>query len=567
MDTDKVTDQETPPPATQLRDRSWGLVYRAGLDFSPKFIGLTDAFNGFPRAVDGLVRTPMGYYRLAEDTRDGTRVLLHSYDREQLTGIEKDGRVALAENATDVYGITARSNVRGAIFRDDMMKDIRVLERILQRDLNLHAEETLVPSEDIGQSPRRLIKLANGHVAFGIMEGRDGTWSVRLYNNLRKDWDKTSRFAEVGVESGEIGVDSLLNPGNELKTFDRIDDAVLYVQKFWKAESTRLFRGEDPLAENLNLNELEKLRNKLFSSALHARDSKVWRDWRRAIGVGATVGIITTVELGMPLVSVLLAVTTGFSWSAVSKSIETALGVYEKSKTATGDKAEQDALLPDLEKNVIGNYLLKSEANERRFRKKLDPETVGHLRLLNGKDADMNYDDGAVAPPTDRMRDYDRLASAAFRYFGAAFDPSYDEDGVLICLYPNGLISLVQIEKATGVTRHYLTYSKDFDISGDGGRSMHLDSKLSLLPAEGEVHKITHVKGMDFRYTPMTRQEFVADIAATIGPQAKNYKAFGLPLASLFNCQSFQNAAPKAKHAIPIEDWQAKPAPLKIVAG
>src|SRR5688500_16127860 len=134
-----------PLSGTAIRDRSWRLINAANLDYAPKFIGepWSAAKADSMPAVDGLIRTPMGYYRLAEDMRDGTHVLLHSYEIDQLTGVRDGNRVRLADMPAgdyDIYGVTAR-DVHGSLFRDDMLHDIRVMERAFQKDLNLHMQD------------------------------------------------------------------------------------------------------------------------------------------------------------------------------------------------------------------------------------------------------------------------------------------------------------------------------------------------------------------------------------------------------------------------------------------
>ena len=546
-----------PLSGTQLRDRSWGMIYAAGLDYSPKYIESRDAASGKPHPIDGLVRTPRGYYRLAEDMRDGTRVLLHSYERDQIIGIEnEDGQIVLGDNADDVYGISARKDVLGPIFRDDMTHDMRFLERTFQKDMNLHAEEILVPSGDPNMRPLRTIKLANSQVAFGISETTEGKWQIRVYNNLRKDWDDAARFVQINQEPEKGYKGSLLSAGKDIRDFESLDEALYYVRRFWNIESQSLFKGRSTMAETSQDSRFHRLKNRLLSSALYITDHKIDRDWKRAIGVSVAVGALSALVTGTPVAALAGLLYTGFFWATVGKSTETVVGKIQESLLKQVDEQKAEAILPYFEKDYIKEYWHDTERNRKRFRKKLDPDVKRHLRLLNLDEADMIHDDADPSSPENTWRDYERLSSAAFRYFGAQFDPTYADDGVLIASYPNGLISLVQVDKTTRATRHYVTYNDDFNVM-ERDNYKHLDPNLTHLPADGDVHKITHRRGKDFRYTPMDCDEFLSDLSHQLGKDAKDLKAFGLPLSKLFNCQACHGLMPaQPKEAKPIEHWR-----------
>ena len=564
----KATETEVKPRSgTDLRDRSWGLIYSAGLDYSPKYLG--SELDGEKQPVDGLIRTPRGYYRLAEDTRDGTRVLLHSWERDQLTGIEKDGNIVLDPSLLegkklDVYGVTARNELRGNVFRDDMNIDMRVLEKAFQKDLNLHAEEILIPSEDPSKPPKRKVKLANGLVAFGIMETDDGKWKIRLYNNLRKDWDDSARFVQVGTEPENGYKGSILNPGRTLKDsenntqeFESLEDAVKYVQKFWHTESRQIFKGKTNFTEDKTLNGYEKIRNNVLSTLMKWNDKKLIRDWTRAIGVGVTVGLVSTALSGTPILGALMGVGVGLGWTTLGKITETAVGSVQRAILDKDEDQRLEALRPYFEQNHINKYLLDDEFNPKRFRKKLDPEAASHLRLLSTDEARMKYDDAEPSSPNLQWRDYERLSSAAFRYFGAAFDSSYDDadSGILVAMYPNGLLSLSHIDKKSGNTRSYVMYNDEYvPMKGD---KKHLDPALTNLPGNGDIHKITHRQGKDFRYVPLTCEEFLADVSHQTGKDLKDLKAFGIPLKDLFNCKScdIEKIEPKNVDALPVQKW------------
>jgi len=531
---------------TDLRNRSWGIINRANFDYAPKYIGITDTFNEASRAADGLIRTPLGYYRLAEDMRDGTRILLHSYERGQLTGIERDGKIMLDPDATDIYAVTARRDVRGSIFRDDMHHDNRHMETWFQKDLNLHVDEVL------GADGRRTVRLANSHAAFGIYEMADGRWKVRLYINLRKSWDKAAQFAQADTNANNSLLAKLSTLSRDMGVFANYEDAFQHVRKFWKNESSLVFKGLSSLEDPSTFSGFERFKTMLLSSALHFMDSKAYRDWRRSILLGVAVGFVSTLVSGTPLLGAALGLGSGFTWSVIGKVVESAVTSIENKKLEKTDQKQFESLRPYFEQNMVDRYLLQDPATERRFRKKIDPSHVPHLRLLNQLESDMNYDDGASSTPDNPLTDFERLSTAPHRYFGAQFDATHADRGVLVCIYPNGLLSVIQIDKDTRETRHYLTYNERFNAFAKDADKKHLDPRLTHLPEAGPIHKITHGMGRGFGYASLTREEFMACLMDKAGPEAKDFRAFGFSLADLFSVKAGEPIEPKGKETVPV---------------
>ncbi len=497
---------------TELRNRSWGMISRAHLDYAPKYIGLTENFSHIFRAIDGLIRTPMGYYRLAENTRDGTRILLHSYERDQLTGIERDGKIVLAESATDIYGVSARNDIRGTIFRKDMHDDIQYLELCLQKDLNLHAQETIRLTANPSMPEQRIVTLANGHAAFGIYETEQGRWKVRVHSNLRKSWDRAASFVLAGSDVNKNFTSRLFTLSRDLQEFDSYEDAFQYVRRFWKNESALLFKGKTALADPSKYTGFERIKARLLSTALHFFENKTYRDWSVAVSLGVGFGFLSTVAGGAPVWGALLGLGAGAAWAFAEKGAEAALFLY--------------------------------------LSKKMQPDTIPRLRLLSQQEASINYDDGQTAPPVNPLKDFERLSSAPYRYFGAQFDATHAGKNTLACIFPNGLLSLVHIDGAT--TRHYVTYSERFNAFARNADKKHLDPKLTHLPGEGPIHKITHIQGKDFRYASMTGREFLADLMDKAGPEVKNFRVFGFTLDDIFNVEAAEDIAPAAKEAAPV---------------
>ncbi len=542
----------------QLRESSWEILAAAGLDYSPKYIALKDAFNR-AAPIDGLIRTTRGYYRLAEDTRNGRRVLLHSYERKQLTGVEKDGHIVLADDATDVYGIAARDSKRGALFRYLMERDTWQLSNMLQQDLNLHAEEMTIPSETPGVSPRRKIKLANKKVAYGIVETDEGKWRIRFYKNLRSTWDEAAGFTATSSEQKSVFTPYhyIVDKDNKIKEFDTLEDALTDARRRWRIESKDIFRGIETMSERSS-GTINRNKNKLLSTFMWVKE-RYLLDWRRSLGWGTAVGFASTALSGT-LLGALAAAGPILFWGTISKSLETTASALLKWLRKDSDtKKEQSKMLSE-EIEHINNYLLDTKANHNRNLKKLDPEATKHLRLLSLEEADMMYDDEVPSPPERKWRDYERLSSASHRYHGAQFHTIYnaENDGLIMALYPNGLVSLIHVEKDQRATRHYVMYNRDLNVFGENETFKHMDPALTRLPGEGDVHKITHRQGKDFRYVPLSCDDFMADLSEKLGRSAQELKAFGIPIRKFFNCNACDGIAPRAVDALPIEHWETQ---------
>ena len=554
---------------SDLRNRSWRLINAAQLDYRPKYIGEESPLNKTEKSpIDGLIRTPLGYYRLAEDTRDGTRVLLHSYERSQLEGVKRGGVVVLPELESkdyDVYGVSARKNVRGAIFRDDMNHDNRYLAECFQKDLNLHAEDLTPEPGESNENPRRVIKLANGQVAFGIFETEDGKWKVRAYNNYRKEWDRAARFAGVDetVPKGFTG--RVLSLGEDIKDFDSYDEAFEHVRRYWNVAALRLFKGKSLPFEPKAYKGFKRLKIALYSSVFSFWDQKKYRDWGVAVPVGVAAGFASTLVSGTPILGAVFGLGASTVWALGSKWVENYIADKLRQRHDVADRQEYQKLAPYFERNVIGKYLSSDPTTEKRFRKKVDNDLIPHLRLLNHDESDINYDDGEVTPDQNIMKDFERVSTAPYRYFGAVFDTTHHDKGVLTAIFPNGLVKLTHVDLDTRATRHYLIYRDDFnEIKGD---RKHLDPKLTRLPGAGPVHKVTHRQGKDFRYASLTPEEFMADVMQKIGFEFKDYTAFGVKISDLFNVNSAETIQPKDYESQPVEVLlPQKPAPIKALS-
>lgn len=526
---DKLTRKKPATPVIDgntLRDRSWRLIFAAQLDYAPKFIESPDS----AAPVNGLMRSKEGYYRLAEDRRNGQRVLLHSYERHQLEGVRRDGVVSLPplqEKDVDVYVVSARRDVRGAIFRDDMAHDIRFLERGFQRDLNLHVKERPAAEND----GLRVVKFMNGRCGIGIFETPDARYRVRFYKNLRTNWRSVSRFTQIERRAPETRWQRLLSLGTDMNTFDSYEEALTYTRRLWNVTALNIFKGRGLIGDT------GTIKQSLAARLIDFVDNKRYRDWGVAIPVAFGSGFLSTLVSGTPALGALIAVGAGAGWVFGAKMVENFIGHNWVRLAAKSDEKQLDALRPYFEKNLRDQYLKPGVTNEQRLRQKLEPSILPHLRLLDHEESDMNYDDGTFVPADNPMRDLESLSTAPFRYFGAQFDATHFDDGLLAAVYPNGLVTLTQVDTKTRATRHYLTYRDDFNIMAAGAQK-HMDPGLTRLPGAGPVHKITHYRGQEFRYASMSAEECIGDLMVKCGDKVKDLNVVGMSLPALFGVRA-----------------------------
>ncbi|MCK5373995.1 MAG: hypothetical protein KAJ40_01795 [Alphaproteobacteria bacterium] len=556
----------------ELRDRSWYMILQTYLDFAPKYIGSKNISNGKKDPVDGVIYTAAGYYRLAEycnredeqDSLNGKRLLLHSFSRRQLTGVKKDGQVVPCEDeekGRDLYGVSAReSNVRGNVFREDMHRNILLMEKYFKKDLNLHFDEWEVPISKNGsdgeKETRRVVKFANGQVAIGLFEMEDHTWKCRIYSNLHREGDIRSQFADIDSRPPGI-LGKLFSTSKEIKDFDNYDEAFDYVCRYWNIAARKLFSGNTKLIDTEGLKGLSLLKAKLADSVLSFFEEKKHRKLGNALFCGVGFAIVSTFLSGAALLGGGLVLGTIIA-TLYSETTEAVFSYITAPWFKLWDSAElkkQEASRPYDEKDLISEYLVPDENNKRRMCKKLDPKIVQHLHFLDQEEADMNYDDGPLSSPDSPLENFERLLTAPFHIFGAVFDTRYVEDGILVARYPNGLISIMQIDKEKRAVRDYLMYRKSFDEFKDKNAKRAINANLNNLPGKGSVHKFTHEKGKDLRYVSMDEKKFLGDLMTRIGEdKVEDFPALGMNLAELFQTKSDGGIQPKEVPGIPVGD-------------
>jgi len=208
LDSDGEKQNQNSAMGLSLRDQYLRITRNAHLDFAPEYITTKmGETNKDHLALCGLIRTTVGYFRLAEDAENDTRLLLFSPDPDELIGDwDKKGKLRIDESVEtgklrdNVYLVSARdAHVDGARFRQDMLDFEQKLKDNSLMHLGL-AMEDITPYGETrpdGSEPLKVYKLTNSKVALGLFETDQGKWKMRMYSNLRGDWDETGRFVEI----------------------------------------------------------------------------------------------------------------------------------------------------------------------------------------------------------------------------------------------------------------------------------------------------------------------------------------------------------------------------------
>ena len=251
LDNDGEKQNQNSAMGLSLRDQHLRITRNAHLDFAPEYITADqNEKNEDYLALCGLVRTTVGYFRLAEDTENDTRLLLFSPDPDELIGDwDKNKKLRIDESVEtgklhdNIYLVSARdAHVDGARFRQDMLAFEQQVKENSLMNLGL-AMEDITPyaeKEETGKEPLKVYKLTNSKVGLGLFETEEGKWKMRLYSNLRGDWDETGRFVETDekIPEGFKGSRVFSLGQDYKKDFDSFSDALNEAKRYWSKQGT-----------------------------------------------------------------------------------------------------------------------------------------------------------------------------------------------------------------------------------------------------------------------------------------------------------------------------------------
>lgn len=482
--------------------------------------GYVDATEDFPH--DGLVSAPIGFYRIAEDTETGNKLLLFSYDADKLEGRENDdGERRLADNE-GVSVIAARPDIRDMRWVEaEMTTHQHTLQSWRLHHLNLYVEnETMKPrdgeadaSRD-GAAERRVVKMSNSDVGYGLFEQDDGTWTVHLYVSDKKA--EAAREAGGFVEVGDDPTfdDDFFSLQTRLGAAETLEDASKMVQEDFYQRAHRVWKGESALPSS------EDWRVAFKKKAINFIKSKTKKDrllkLAMPLAAGVLVGLGGFAIGGGLLVGGISAAVSGIAATLGGVMVEhlaeeTLSGVLGK---VMGEKTQEDLnkKLPVHKRKM--EYMYTDELGEM-----LNPEVgadkITKLKPLKDREANIRP---ALTAPTLFLSDsyaeewvFGSLSGA----FGAIVYP-VNENSYSI-QYPNGIVTLYDTEDKSVHVR-----LRD-DLKIDGGeeaRPPRLPEQVADLLDSGEIMKIL-LSHNGFDSSARTYAEFSREIREIAGMHAR----------------------------------------------
>lgn len=482
-----------------LRDRLINIVRNADLDFAPEYIA-ADPSETDPRkkAMDGVIRTAIGYFRLAADDANKTRILLFSTDPENLRGAwNDDGTLRLPENpetgkiTDDVYVVSAReAQVDGARFRQDMTEFEQNFKRNTLFDLNLAMEDMTPPpaeKEDgsTPDKPLRVYKMTNSKVALGLFETPEGKWRMRLYSNLRGDWDETGSFVEIeeNIPEGFMGNRVFTTGQDYKKEFDNFGEVLDAAKRYWHLSAMRMWRGRPMLSElDPPKFSTRAVRNFTEKQMLSFLDQKKYR----AFGITVLATLVTSAGAIFGGAVGLIGVAGLIAGALAVKAAEDYWTDWVNDLRKKHDMKQTNGKKPVSERDLSADYTDPAPENDRRLCKKLKADILPCLRLLNYGDSHINYDNGATVSPNRRDWEAQVLMTMPHRVFANITVPL--DDNTAVTHYPNGILSLTHVDFDTKKSTSFVAYNPALAVS----KTAPLQNGLRRLLADNNICEISY---------------------------------------------------------------------------
>jgi len=482
-----------------LRDRLINIVRNADLDFAPEYIAaLPSETDPRKKAMDGVIRTTIGYFRLADDAENKTRVLLFSTDPENLRGAwQEDGTLRLPENpetgkiTDDVYVVSAReAQVDGARFRQDMTEFEQNFKRNTLFDLNLAMEDMTpapTPKEDgsAPDTPLRVYKMTNSKVALGLFETPEGKWRMRLYSNMRGDQDETGSFVEIeeSIPDGFIG-NRVFTAGQDYKKeFDHFGEALDAAKRYWHLSAMRMWKGRPMLSElEPPKFSVRAARNFAEKQILSFLDQKK----HRAFGITILATLVTSAGAIFGGTVGLIGVGGLIAGGLAVKAAEDYWTDWVNDLRKKHDMKQTNDKKPVSDRSLSENYTDPAPENDKRLCKKLKQDVLPRLSLLSYHDSHINYDNGGTVSPNRQDWEAQVLMTMPHRVFANITVPL--DDNTAVTHYPNGILSLTHVDFDTKKTTNFIAYNPDLAVS----KSAPLQNGLRRLLSDGKICEISY---------------------------------------------------------------------------
>lgn len=495
-------------------------------------------------SIDGLIRAKNGYFRMAEDTETGNRLLLFSYEGERLRAPTNEDNQQILSSFKRVYIVDAfEPDVSPYSINASMATFMRDLRSNTLHALTLYASE--IPIESNGIEAKRCIKYTNGRIAYGLFEMDNGEWSVWLFPGVHYTHDTEGKFVETRETppKGFIGRAFCLAkeqyPDKGKRNFSNLEEATQFVTKDWQQRARLIFNGKDPLHKQ-SINSSVFLRTKL--AMVRTIRERFGRSKLRSLGVALLVGGgLSLLEKEFSLRSALAGLMTfGITEVLTSTFNDWATEKWEEYQ-AHEDRTQRLKIKPIEIRSLVEDYLLDTKDNRHKLLKNIDPEKVtGRIKLLSTDESGIRELDAPVTAGYHPEWDMEWLCnSTEGLYAGLKY---VINDHTVMARFPNGLSYLISNLEEPAETHIFVTYRKEHD----AGAPLHSAIREKL--EAGDIRHIILRKGVDSYRNyerngerpkedrPSSQEEFLRAVSHALEdipdkPRIVSYisHAFGLP--------------------------------------
>ena len=522
-DNNDAVGQQTSVPEQDMtfQDKIIDMVAPSHLNIY-RYIGTPVGYENHKLPHDGLVRAPIGFYRLAEDTENGNRVLLFSNEPESLAGQNngQETRRLSSDMEHSVYVIAARENIRDTRWvQEEIIKHQNDLQNWRLKHLNLYVEsENMRADEDIQQEaadtakpdPKacQVIKMSNSNVGYGLFEQEDGSWNVSLYAGDAPNTEEAQHFVAV---SDDPTFDNFFALRHDMGNFETLDDANRLVAHDFQKRAYRLWNGQAPVSASdsprlalqrrlINLLKAPAQKGWLFkasvplfaAAAVGGIGFLMTGGAIAATGAAAAISGLATAGLGLAA--------NHFAEQVVEQGLKKL--VSEKSQE------EKNKTLPKHERKKAFEY---TQEIGQRLSPRLSADKAGNLRPLNDREAGIRP---PLSAPSLFMSDHyaeEWLFGGLSGAFGAIVFPVNEHS--FSVQYPNGIVSLYNTEKRSVHVR----MRPDLRVRhpDDDVPDPPLPQRVAEMLKDGEIVRVAMGQN-GFDSGRKTRQEFADEIKEII---------------------------------------------------
>ena len=371
-----------------------------------------DEFDDDCCKYDGLIRTSAGFFRAFEDVRNGTRVLLHSYEYENLIP-EKDeegnwrlpdsNRVYVVPEAVGRFSEEHQFGYDKGRLLDDILRDYyKELIEMSQNHLNLYSMDLTPFCRPKEPNCGRVLKLGNAELAYGLFEQEDGSYRVRLYVEddkiETKDIDK---FVPIDEKPPKGFMGEAFSIGQGAGDFEDLTKALEFCYKDWNDRATRIWSGYGSLTAVDKIKAPKRTVSRMTANSWKKiMNSRAYRALVAMTVVAAAASVVT------PVSRVAAAAILGVAFRGAGQAVQEYIA--EVGIVKAWDRLRKDQITkashydPKARKLVAERYMEDTPQRDVRWCPRVDPDVIQHLRP-------MSQNETGIASDQDKYTAYSEL--------------------------------------------------------------------------------------------------------------------------------------------------------------